>query len=220
LGDALARNVLRSDFAECESVQGIFRFLERDIPGFGPFLLSFTRQVDAYLTSPHIRAEVDNIIRPSLLGGPTVIVAHSLGSVIAYRLLRQAERRADVPLLVTLGSPLGICTIKQHLCPPALALPSAVESWLNATDEKDCVALHSRLDRETFVDGIENVDDVRHAQTDPHEIADYLGNASVARRIHAALSRGAVSTPRGRGVAPRARGASRRTCAPPHRTPA
>ena len=40
LSDAFARDVLRSDFAECESVQGIFRFLERDIPGFGSFLLS------------------------------------------------------------------------------------------------------------------------------------------------------------------------------------
>ena len=48
--------------------------------------------------------------------------ALSLGSVIAYRLLRQIETRADVPLLVTLGSPLGICTIKEHLSPPSLAV--------------------------------------------------------------------------------------------------
>jgi hypothetical protein len=219
-GDEFADGVLRSDFAGCEWIQGIIRFLERDIPGFGPLLLSFTRQVDAYLTSPRIRAAVDNVVRPPLLDGPTVIVAHSLGSVVAYRLLRQIEARADVPLLVTLGSPLGICTIKQHLSPPSLAVPLAVAAWLNATDERDCVALHSRLDRDTFADGIENVADVRHTKDNPHEIADYLGHATVAQRIHAALSRGVTSIRRGRGAAPHARAASPRSAAPRHRTPA
>jgi hypothetical protein len=218
--DELAEGVVRSDFAECEWVQGIFRFLERDIPGFGPVLLSFARQVDAYLTSPRIRAAVDNIVRPPLLDGPTVIVAHSLGSVIAYRLLRQIETRADVPLLVTLGSPLGICTIKEHLSPPSLAVPPAVEAWLNATDERDCVALHSRLDRDTFADGIENVADVCHTKDNPHEIADYLSHATVAQRIHAALSCGVVAIPRARGSACHGRAASSQIAAPRRRTPA
>lgn len=226
LGDEFADGVMRSDFAGCEWIQGIIRFLERDIPGFGPFLLSFTRQVDAYLTSRRIRAAVDKIVRPSLLDGPTVIVAHSLGSVIAYRLLRQIETRANVPLLVTLGSPLGICTIKEHLSPPSLAVPPAVEAWLNATDERDCVALLSRLDRDTFADGIENIADVRHTKDNPHEIADYLGHATVARRIHAALSCGAAvgaktkPTRRGRGSGYHGRAASPRSGAPRHRTPA
>jgi hypothetical protein len=226
IGDEFAAGVVRSDFAGCEWIQGIVRFLERDMPGFGPFLLHFTRQVDAYLTSRRIRAAVDKVIRPSLLNGPTVIVAHSLGSVIAYRLLRQIETRADVPLLVTLGSPLGICTIKEHLSPPSLAVPSAVKAWLNATDERDCVALHSRLDRDTFADGIENIADVRHLADNPHEIADYLGHPTVAQRIHAALSRGAAvgakpkPTRRGRGSGCHGRAASPRSAAPRHRTPA
>ncbi len=188
LSAELAEDVVRSDFAGCEWVQGTVRVLERDIPGFGPLLLRFTRQVDAYLTCPEIRAAVDSVVRPSLLHGPTVIVAHSLGSIVAYRLLREAAGGAEVPLFVTLGSPLGIRAIKNHLNPPSLAVPPTVKTWLNATDERDCVALHAHLDRDTFADGIENIADVCHASDNPHAIADYLGHATVAGRIHTALA--------------------------------
>jgi hypothetical protein len=218
LSKRLAEKIVSSDIAECEWVQAVFRMLDSDIPGFSPLLLRFTRQVDAYLTSPRAQAAVDDIVGPSLLDGPTVIVAHSLGSVIEYRLLRHAEKRADVPLFVTLGSPLGICTIKEHLNPPSLAMPPAVRTWLNATDERDCVALHACLDRDTFVDGIENVANIHHATANPYEIADYLRNAVVARRIHDALS--SVATRRGRGAAPRGRVVCARTAASPRRTPA
>ncbi len=187
----LAEDLVRGELASREWVQGLLRFVESDVPGMGALLLRFARQVDAYLTSPEIRAAIDNIVRPSLLDGPAVIVAHSLGSIIAYRLLRESEGGAEVPLFVTLGSPLGIHVIKHHLSPPALSVPPSVQAWLNATDERDCVALHARLDRHTFVDGIENVADVCHVSKNPHAITDYLGHKAVAGHIHAALAQGA-----------------------------
>jgi hypothetical protein len=183
----LAEGLMRSELVCREWVQGVLRFLESDVPGMGSLLLRFARQVDAYLTTPEIRAAIDNIVRPSLLDGPTVIVAHSLGSIIAYRLLREAEWGAEVPLFVTLGSPLGIHVIKEHLSPPALAVPASVRKWLNATDERDCVALRARLDRDTFADGIENVDDVQHVSGNPHAIDAYLGHPIVAEQIRASL---------------------------------
>jgi hypothetical protein len=215
----LDKGVVGSELASWEWMQGIIRLLERELPDFGLFLLRFAREVDGYLTCPEIREAVDGVVRPSLLGAPTVIVAHSLGSIIAYRLLREAESGAEVPLLVTLGSPLGVRAIKQYLNPPSLEVPVAVQTWLNATDERDCVALYARLDRDTFVDGIENVADIQHADDNPHAIADYLGDATVAGRIHAALSGYAASTRRGR-LASHAHAASPRIAAPPRRTPA
>lgn len=182
------REVARSGLARWQWVQGIARILERDIPEFGNIALRFVRQVDAYLTCQEIREAVDNIVRPSILKGPTVIVAHSLGSVITYRLLREAQSAAEVPLFVTLGSPLGFHAVKQYLNPPSLAVPIAVRTWLNATDARDCVALYACLDRNTFADGIENVANVHHLRDNPHAIADYIGHATVAERIHAALS--------------------------------
>lgn len=182
------REIARSGLARWQWVQGIARILERDIPEFGNIALRFVRQVDAYLTCQEIREAVDNIVRPSILKGPTVIVAHSLGSVITYRLLREAQSAAEVPLFVTLGSPLGFHAVKQYLNPTSLAVPIAVRTWLNATDARDCVALYACLDRNTFADGIENVANVHHLRDNPHAIADYIGHATVAERIHAALS--------------------------------
>ena len=48
--------------------------------------------------------------------------------------------------------------------------------------------LYACLDRNTFADGIENVANVHHVSDNPHAIADYIGHATVAERIHAALS--------------------------------
>jgi hypothetical protein len=215
----LANEIVRSNVAGSEWVQVVLSALDSDIPGFSPLLLRFVRQVDAYLKSPKTRTAVDNLVRPCLLDSPTVVVAHSLGSVIAYRLLRKVEKKAEVPLLVTLGSPLGICTIKEHLSPPSLAFPAAVNAWLNATDEKDCVAFHSRLDHDTFIDGIENVVSVKHSKDNPHDICDYLGNRTVAKRIHTALTRAAVVTRPGRAGAVHVSAASARIYAPPRKTP-
>jgi hypothetical protein len=185
----LERDFLRSELAHWEWVLGIARSLDRDVPELGSLALHFARQVDAYLTCPEIRDAVDNVIRPAFLRGPTVIVAHSLGSDITYRLLRELEDGAEVPLLVTVGSPLGIGVVKTHLSPPLLKVPAGVRSWLNATDERDCVALYACLDGSTFTDGVENVADVHHGKDiNPHAITDYVGHASVAGRIHAALS--------------------------------
>ena len=189
----IAEDLVRSELGSSQWVHGVLRFVESDIPGMGALLLRFARQVNAYLSLPDVQATVDAIVRPSLLDGPTVVVSHSLGSIIAYRLLRKADRGADVPLFVTLGSPLGIQVIKTHLNPPELAVPPAVGRWLNATDARDCVELHARLDGDTFVDGIENVDDVRHVGGSPLAIDVYLGHAVVASHIHAALARGATA---------------------------
>lgn len=183
----LGAGVLERGPSNWEWVQAIARILERKIPALGRLSLKFVRQVDGYLTRPHIRKAVDDTVRPSLLRGPTVVVAHSLGSVISYLLLREAAEGADIPLFVTLGSPLGINTVKQHLRPPALEVPGGVTNWLNGTDERDFVALHARLDRNTFAEGIENVSDLRNQTDDVHAIEDYLSDSTISRRIHAAL---------------------------------
>jgi hypothetical protein len=144
--------------------------------------------IDAYLTRPHIRGAVDAIVRPALLRGPAVVVAHSLGTLVSFRVLRAAGAQASVPLFVTLGSPLAINAVKRHLRPPALAMPTGVGKWLNGTDERDYVALYSRLDRDSFAEGIENLSDIHNRQDDAHAIADYLADRFVAERIHAALT--------------------------------
>lgn len=68
-----------------------------------------------------------------------VVVGHALGSVVAYDVLRRDPRRLALPLLVTVGSPLGIRAIRDELRP--LRFPRGVKAWRNAFDERDPVAL-------------------------------------------------------------------------------
>jgi hypothetical protein len=183
----LGAEVVAHGPANWEWVQAFGRLLERKVPALGGLSLSYVRQVDAYLTRQHIQTAVDDIVSPSLLKGPTVVIAHSLGSIIAFRLLREAKEQAIVPLLVTLGSPLGITAVKQRLQPHPLTVPSGVARWLNGSDERDYVALYSRLDRDSFAENIENISDLHNSRSDAHSIIDYLGDRTVAQRVHLAL---------------------------------
>lgn len=183
----LGRGVVERGPLNWEWVQAIARLLERKVPALGRLSLKFVRQVDGYLARPHIRKAVDDKVGPSLLQGSTVVVSHSLGTIVSYLLLRKAGEDAEIPLFVTLGSPLGIGTVKQYLRPPALEVPAGVTKWLNGTDERDYVALHSRLDRNTFAEGIENVSDLSNRSDDAHAIVDYLSDSTICQRIHAAL---------------------------------
>ena len=167
-------------------VQALARRLEAKYPWLARTVIGkVTSDVKSYIDFPHIQDAVHDIVVPALEDGPTVIVSHSLGTVIAYWSLVEHMPNADVPLLITAGSPLGLNTIKKRL-PQPLRIPHGVQRWLNVTDQEDIVALHPRLDQDTFIPGIENVDDVENGD-DPHAIERYLSDPRVARAIHAAL---------------------------------
>jgi hypothetical protein len=183
----LGQEVVARGVANWQLTQGIARLLQRRVPIFGKFGLGFVHQVDAYLTRPHIQRAVDDLVRPALTGERTVVVAHSLGTIVSYRLLQEAAEKtepAEIPLYLTLGSPLGIDVVKQHIRPPALGRPKGVQRWLNGTDERDYVALISRLDRRSFSEGIENLSDISNGHDDAHSIVDYLSDPTIARQIH------------------------------------
>ncbi len=167
-------------------VQALARRLEAKYPWLARTVIGkVTSDVKSYIDFPHIQDAIHAIVVPALEDGPTVIVSHSLGTVIAYWSLVEHVPNADVPLLITAGSPLGLNTIKKRL-PQPLRIPHGVQRWLNVTDQEDIVALHARLDQDTFIPGIENVDDVENGD-DPHAIERYLSDPRVARAIHAAL---------------------------------
>ncbi|HEX8625900.1 MAG TPA: hypothetical protein VF782_12620 [Allosphingosinicella sp.] len=184
-----ANEVVAKGMANWGWVHAIARIAERRVPLFGVIALDFVRQVEAYLTRQHITAAVDGIVRPALTGERCVVVAHSLGTVVSYWLLRKAGPDCDVPLFVTAGSPLGIHTVKRRLQPPRpLARPEGVRRWVNATDERDYVALYARLDRDSFAPDIENFDDVTNSRADAHSITEYLSHTAVAKSIFHALT--------------------------------
>ncbi|WP_317135508.1 alpha/beta hydrolase [Streptomyces thermolilacinus] len=122
--------------------------------------------------------------------GPTVVVAHSLGTVVALETLH--AHRGEVPLLVTLGSPLGTRTaVLPRVRPRPVSAPACVGRWLNFWDRDDIVAARPRL--EDFVRP--NASSVRpvSSRVDSdgawvHPAAKYLAQAAVAGPLVEALT--------------------------------
>ena len=111
---------------------------------------AFARDVNDYLFVKERR----EIMRQSLVdrlqagGGPFIVVAHSQGTMIAYDVLC-GMKNVDVPLFVTIGSPLGIQEVqdqlKQFTRQKKLAVPPSVGRWLNVYDANDPVAADETL---------------------------------------------------------------------------
>ena len=170
-----------------EWVQAILRAIDKHAGGLTQSAIElFLRDTYVYIKRQTARDAIDAIVRSSLNGPPAVVVAHSLGSVVAYNVLR-SEPGSTVPLLVTLGSPLGMRAIRDELDKP-LRHPKPVTKWYNAFDERDVVALYP-LDERNFAitPPIENFDRVKNHTDNRHSIAGYLDDPEVAKRIVDAL---------------------------------
>lgn len=157
------------------------------VPGLsGRMLDRFTRDVWVYLKFPMARRRINAIIADALPEeGEVFVLGHSLGSVVAYDVVRNASG-ISVPLLTTVGSPLGVRKISEMLEPRRF--PDAAQAWFNAYDTRDIVALRA-LDAVNFpVDpAIENYGLVHNQTDNAHGIAGYLNNPTVAKRLFDAI---------------------------------
>lgn len=166
-------------------LNAVLRALEKVSPVHGDVVMHLLRQAYAYLKKPGVGGQVDAVVRPVLDAGPAIIVAHSLGTVVTFKLLRTLAlegRPLSVPLFVTAGSPLPLMAVQAALG-PAFLRPQGVGRWLNAVDPADVIALGQGLDKSNFADGIENILDIRHVDDNPHSIQGYLGDSRVASAI-------------------------------------
>jgi hypothetical protein len=172
-----------------EWVQAILRALDKYGPGMSKQAIElFTRDVFLYVTRSGVQDEIDRIVAKEFTEAPAVVVGHSLGSVVAYHILRTDRRPLKVPLYVTVGSPLGIRAIREQLLP--LRFPSPpLGAWYNAFDTRDTVALYP-LDSDNWpvAPGIQNYGGVRNQTDNRHGIAGYLNDPQVAARILDALT--------------------------------
>ncbi len=180
-----------------EWVQGILRAIDRFVPyGSGTSVALFTNDVYRYLKDSSVRERIESgIVNAFSPDVETVVVSHSLGTVVAYNLLRReaALRKWNVPLFVTLGSPLAVGVIRKVLKSFApTQCPKGVGKWLNAMDERDVVALYplspSWFPLDPAEPSIENKTDVRNKTENRHGIAGYLDDREVASRIYDAIT--------------------------------
>lgn len=125
------------------------------LPGFlrkpisRAFLEAFIVDTAAYFFRGGMRARIRKRLIEQLQlpkDRPITIVAHSHGSIIAYEVLSaMAADRLALDCFVTIGSPLGIREVQDHLDPDSLEIPTVVSRWANFADPFDPVALDKNL---------------------------------------------------------------------------
>lgn len=171
-----------------EWIQAIIRALDTHSP-FGNFTLEkSTFDVFVYLTIEVIKSQINKFIMDSIPEGPTVVVGHSLGSVVGYNVLQELTGH-NIKKYITIGSPLGLRSIKDHLSTPLKMPLSVTGGWYNGYDERDFVALNA-LDKINFniSPPIVNSNHVRNKTDNRHGIIGYLNDAVVAKEIYNALT--------------------------------
>jgi hypothetical protein len=112
-------------------------------------LISDLRQVRRYLNEPKVRRAARASIERAIGSDTTVIIAHSLGSVVAYEALC-THPAWPVHTFVTIGSPLGISNLIFEKLQPSPkrgvgAWPQGIARWFNIADKGDVVALVKQL---------------------------------------------------------------------------
>jgi hypothetical protein len=141
---------------------------------------------DSYLFTDK-RNAIQDRLRQALdaVDGPVVVVSHSLGTVITYDVLSEPRFAArTMPLLVTLGSPLGYTEIQDVIARP-LRIPTPVQLWANFADQLDLVTLDTTL-ADDFGGGPRIVDtQVDNPSPNNHASCGYLRAPQVRSRVAA-----------------------------------
>jgi pimeloyl-ACP methyl ester carboxylesterase len=134
------------------------------------------KQVRRYLQDQRLRDATRAAVRRLITAETRVVVAHSLGSVVAYEVLATTPDH-EVQALVTLGSPLGIPNLIFDRLDPMPhdrlgAWPGSNNLvWTNVADHGDVVALEKDL-RPRF--GPRVINAVVHNGAHVHAVTAYL----------------------------------------------
>jgi pimeloyl-ACP methyl ester carboxylesterase len=118
-----------------------------------------------------------------------VIIGHSLGSVVAWEACHRLPRR--VPVLITLGSPLGLGhVVYDRLMPQPPSWPEQIDRWVNVAHHDDFIAVEPRL-AALFpsTDGRVVEDHTLTSKHEHHGIAGYLERPECGLAVAEALDR-------------------------------
>jgi hypothetical protein len=164
--------------------------LERIIPSKGKLMARlFLRQAVTYINDKVLAAQIDIRVASAIFENkrdPVIVIAHSLGTVVSYRVLASENlTQRDVPLLVTLGSPLSVRMFKSIL-PARGSIPTPpIGHWLNARHKDDFVTLGRAINEESIgFQGVQDSTEIVGDDPDRHSIVQYLSSPAVAKTIH------------------------------------
>lgn len=146
-------------------------------------------QLGRYFADDVVRETVHGRLKTAISDDSSVIIAHSMGTVVAYEALCQ---NPDWPIrtLITLGSPLGGPFVQASLLPIGRRgirpWPAGLDTWVNVAANRDSVVVESKLAR-LFEGPVQDVAVDNGART--HDAEPYLNASVTGRALAQALSR-------------------------------
>ena len=133
-----------------------------------------------------------------------MLIAHSMGSIIAYDVLKNNENKIEIDVFATIGSPLGLPIItgkimKEQESHSKVAVPNNIKkAWYNFSDLEDKVAINYDLADDYVANdlGINIIDfevynnyEVNGVRN-PHKAYGYLRTPALAEKIDEFLMSG------------------------------
>lgn len=151
------------------------------------------KQVHRYFADPALRTEIRDAVAACIAADTSVVVAHSLGSVVAYEVLCALPESAGLSF-VTLGSPLGLPNLVFDRLQPQPRprgdgvrghWPAPARAWTNIADAGDVVAAVEDL-RPLFGDEVRQIR--VHNSSYAHDMRPYLTERMTGEAIVAGLN--------------------------------
>jgi hypothetical protein len=152
------------------------------------FVTVFFREVATYFHHANSVARSrarDTVTETITIHQPRIVIAHSLGSVVAYEAL-WAHPDLSVDLLLTLGSPLAMPDVVFPHLDPAIRdgwgqRPPSVTNWINLADPGDLIAIPRQL-ASRFRGINADLESSIHV-FDFHRVINYLASPTTAAAI-------------------------------------
>ena len=180
----------------------------------------FFRELDLYYCTTCIISNKRHILVKDLIherltrilrqnrNNDILLIAHSMGSIIAYDVLSQCAPDVTVDTFVTIGSPLGIPVVLSKLAserkksgekgPNAYVPESIAGNWYNGADLEDNMTINYQLSDDfkensrgvRIIDRIVSNNYEYEGKKNPHKSYGYLRTLDMTEIIHAFLNRG------------------------------
>ena len=155
--------------------------------GAGRRLVWFLREVHGYLRDADKAEQVRTAVRETITAThPQIVIAHSLGSVIAYDMIQRGEiplaKDGGVRAFITCGSPLSWLVVRDGIAAAdsPLTVPAGTV-WTNAYSRWDVVARGKGLSH--IAVGAQDVRINTGNYLSPHGIREYLTKKPVADAV-------------------------------------
>ena len=128
-------------------------------------------------------------------GRPIILVAHSLGALVAYDYLSARPDTGLIQCFITIGSMAGASDLRRLVIggdsTDAFTVPVSVKEWINIRNEQDGLATPLTIGRDIVTNPPPD-------EIDPHEMVGYLRGTLTAREIIGSWC-SSVQNPRPRG---------------------